>query len=196
MTVHSGFMDDTDARYRNAERLFSEKRYADAFRIYQELARTGDINSQIFVGWMYHEGLGTEKSETEALRWFAGAANLGSKAGAFYCAKSAIAGRQYDEAQKWLQESAKQEYGPALLWLGLIHIRGMGVPIDFQKGVGYLQRAAATGNFPAKREMALLMMRGRLGISRIPLGFLLLPYSLLVALIDGVTRGNSDRLMG
>lgn len=179
-----------------AESLFNEKRFVEAFMAYEQLAASGDPQGHAFLGWMYYEGLGVERNEKEALRWFNTAAQLGSKVGAFYCGKYALIEQQYEDAFRWLQASAKQDYGPSLLWLGLIFVRGLGRPSDLKKGVGYLRRAAGTGNFPAKRELAVLMMKGKLGWWKVPLGLVLLPYATLVAIVEAMAGNYSEKLMG
>jgi len=145
---------------------------------------------------MYYEGLGVEKNEEQALLLFKGAAQLGSKVAAFYCGKHALIHERYEEAIQWFHESARQEFGPSLLWLGLVHIRALGVREDLRKGVEYLERAAAAGNFLARRELALLMIRGKLGLAKVPFGILLFVYASAVALVDGISKGHSDKLMG
>ena len=182
--------------YRTAQQLLNQKRFAEAFATYEDLAEAGDARCQVFVGWMCHEGLGVEKNHERALGWFQRAASLGSKEGAFYCGKAALASGHYEESYRWLHQAASQEYGPALLWLGLGHVRGLGTSVDLEKGVAYLERASKTGNLPARRELALLMIRGKLGISKVPTGFVLLPYAVIAAIIDGLWRGHSDKLMG
>jgi TPR repeat protein len=145
---------------------------------------------------MYQQGVGVERNEETALRYFLGAANLGSRVGAFYCGKHALIDKRYDQAFAWLQQSANQDYGPSLLWLGLAHVRGTGVEVNIKTGVAYLERAAGTGNFLARRELALLMIRGKLGLARIPIGLVLFPFAVLAALVSGIFAGYSDKLMG
>lgn len=182
--------------YRTAHELLDQSRYAEAFAIYEDLAKAGDPQSQVFLGWMYHEGLGVTKDAEKALGWFERAASLGSKEGAFYCGRSAASLRRYEEAIKWFHAAAKQEYGPALLWLGLVHVRGLGITPDLEKGIGYLRRAVKAGSFLAQRELALLMIRGKLGISKIPAGLALLPYSVIAGVAAAVSKAPSDRLIG
>jgi TPR repeat protein len=121
---------------------------------------------------------------------------LGSKEGAFYCGKSAFAAGHYKEALDWFHRAAAQEYGPALLWLGLAHARGLGVNIDLERGTKYLERAAATGNFPARRELAVLMIKGKLGVPKILMGLVLFPYAVIAAIVSGISEGHSHKLMG
>jgi TPR repeat protein len=108
----------------------------------------------------------------------------------------ALGANHYSEGLEWLRKASTQEYGPALLWLGLAYVRGMGVSVDMGKGIAYLKRSADTGNFPARRELALLMIRGKLGLKRIPIGLALLPFAVISAIFDSVFKGDSDNLMG
>ena len=120
--------------YRIAQRLLDEKKYVAAFALYEDLAKSGDPRCQVILGWMYHEGLGIQQDKEKALSWFKGAASLGSKEGAFYSGKSMLALGHHQEALGWFHKAATQEYGPALLWLGLAHVRGLGVNVDLDKG--------------------------------------------------------------
>lgn len=183
-------------QYHSAADLLNKKRFAEAFVAYSELARAGDPRCQVFLGWMYAEGIGTTKDEKQALRWYQNAARLGSTEGAYYCGRHALRGGEFDRALEWLRAAAQNEYGPALLWLGIAYVRGLGVDQDLGKGVGYLKRAADTGNYLARRHLALLMIRGKLGILRIPLGIVLLPFVMIVGILDGLILGYSHRLMG
>jgi len=182
--------------YRTAQQLIRERKYAEALVVYEQLAREGDVHCQVYVGWMYHDGVGTRRNEERALEWFSRAASLGSAEGAFYCAKVAITKRRFDDAHGLLAMAASKEYGPALLWLGLTYIRGLGRPTDLPRGVEYLERSAKTGNYLARRELAVLMMKGRFGLARIPEGVVRFVTCSGAALFLGVFQGQSDKLMG
>jgi TPR repeat protein len=190
-------MNEHEAKpYERAQRLLDEKRYSEALVIYERLASAGDPRCQVALGWLYYEGLGVTRDPEKALSLFQSAANLGLREGAFYCGRCFLQMSEYDEALKWFRASAAQNFGPALLWLGLAHVRGLGVAIDFEKGVHYLERAASTGNFAAQRELSVLMMKGKLGAWRIPLGLIRLVSAVTVAILVGIAKGHSDRLMG
>ena len=188
-------MDDTEP-YATARKLFSQRRYVEAFAAYQELARAGDPHCQLFLGWMYHQGLGVSKDDAKASEWFERAAILGSKEGEFYCGRTALSSGRYDRAMEWFQKSAKKEYSPALLWLGLMHLRGLGVTPDTYRGLSYLRRSADAGNFLALRELGLLMTRGKLGILKIPLGLLVIPYAVLAGIFTAIRNRNPENVTG
>lgn len=180
----------------SAKKLFDERRFSEALKIYEDLAYAGDPQCQVFVGWMYQRGLGTVKDEQKALEWFRRAATLGSKVGAFYCGRAALAAQRYNDALPWLQQAARQDYGPALLWLGLMHTRGLGVHQDFAKGLTFLDRSAKAGNFYALREVGLLMARGKLGVTRIPLGVALVLYAVIAGIVTLIENPESENVIG
>lgn len=183
-------------RLEDAQALLTQKRYAEAVRVYENRANQGDTHSQVFLGWMYFEGQGVAKNVDKALGWFNRAASLGSKEGAFYAGRTAMSLNQYEKAIESFQAAARQEYGPALLWLGLIYTRGLGVKEDLGKGVDYLKRAEKLKNRFAQRELALLMLKGRLGISKIPFGLALLPFAILAGMFSVIVNGPNDELTG
>lgn len=185
-----------EVRYQTAKTLLGEKRYEEAFEAYRVLANAGDPQCQVFLGWMHHEGVGTARNVDEARTWFEKAAKLGSKEGAFFCGRAAASLGRHGEAVSWFRKAASQDYGPALLWLGLAHLRGHGVEQDLPKAVAFLERSAKTGNYLAQRELALLMIRGGLGIASIPLGMVLLPYAVLRGVASAIWKGDSDKLIG
>jgi hypothetical protein len=185
-----------DESYRTAQQLLNQRRYAEALAIYEDLAKAGDPQCQVYTGWMYYEGLGVTKDTEKALGWFDKAASLGSKEAAFYSGRVAMSLGQHETAIKQFRAAARQEYGPALLWLGIANIRGLGLEIDLAKGIDYLTRAAKTGNHLAQRELAFLMIQGKLGISKIPVGLVLLPWSIIAGIASLVLGRRTDQLIG
>jgi TPR repeat protein len=190
-------MDNTDVElYSTARRLLKKGRYSEARAAYQQLAEKGDVNCRVMLGWLTYEGLGGEKDESRALALLHEAAATGSKQGQFYFGRYLLKAHRYAEALEWLNMSAANGYGPALLWLGVVHVRGIGVEPDLSRGTRYLSRSAKAGNILAMRELALLMLRGRLGWLRVPLGVLLLLFSVAIGISTAILREDSDRLIG
>jgi TPR repeat protein len=188
---------------KKAERLLYDGRFlpaktraAEACEIYEQFARDGDTYAQLLVGWMHYTGHGIPKNETLGLEWYSNAAVLGSAAGAFYLGRHALRTTNYAEALRHFRAAAEKEYSPALLWLGFAYTRGYGVPVDLAKGLSYLERAADLGNFFARRELAILMIKGKLGMANFAVGLVLLPYYAVVALVDGLSNGYSERFLG
>ena len=185
---------DTGLR-RTADSLMKEKRFRKAHEVYLHLANQGDPYAQLYVGWMNLEGVGVPRDKKLAYQWFTQAASLGSAPAAFYCGRAALRDSEWAEAIRWFQHAIEKEYGPALLWMGLIFIRGYGVPIDRAKGVAYLKRGAATGNYYARGQLALQMIRGSLGVKQIPSGLLLLVCSVAAAIAQHIKEPRDERLL-
>jgi len=185
-----------DDAYSAAQRLFRQKRYSEALSAYLDLANAGDPEAQAHVGWMYSVGKGTAIDRDKSLAWFLKAAASGSTMGSFGCGKAALSREAWKEALAWFHHGADKGHGPSLLWLGLAYLRGYGVPVSLTQGLEYLEKSAATGNFFAKREIALLMLRGKLGLLKVPVGLGLLLASIVGAVAQAIRDRNTERLVG
>jgi len=187
-----------DARpeqYVEAKRLFNSQRFEEARAIYADLAASGDVRSQVFLGWMYLRGTGAARDLQAAAQYFEAAANLGSKEGAFYLGRLYAQDHHYSEARKWFERASASEYGPALFWLGHIYQRGLGTDTDLNRAAHYYERAARQGNLFARRNLAVLMIRGAFGYLKIPVGLVLFPYFAIVATCDAIVHGYTDKLI-
>lgn len=191
-----GTIGDRNAPYHIAERLLKARRNKEAFEIYRKLAGGGDPNSQVFLGWMLSEGIGTTRNPDEAFRWFKQAASVGSARGAYACANHLLVQKKYSEAIPYLREAARTEFSPAVLWLGICYLNGRGVEQDIQKGLRLIEDAARLGNWMAKRKVATLKMEGRYGALAIVAGVLTLPVLIVRGLISLMIQGHSEKFMG
>ena len=72
-----------------------------------------------------------------------------------------------------LEGAASQGYGGALLQLGCIYDRGIGVTRDPKRAREYFDQAAAKGYIFAKRFIAGQLLRGDEGVLAIPRGILM-----------------------
>jgi len=182
--------------YGAAQRLFRQKRYSEALSAYLDLANAGDPGAQAYVGWMYWGGMGTAVDKDKGFEWYRKAAASGSALGAFCCGRAAWSRGSWKEAIEWFERGAEKGHGASLLWLGLTYVRGYGVPTDLHRGLEYLQKSAAAGNFFAKREIALLMLRGKQGLRKVPAGLALLVRGAWEAFAQLRRDRNSDTLLG
>jgi len=177
-----------------ARDLIAEGNPGEAFGICNDLANGGNAYAQVTLGWMYYYGRGAPQDKRVGLSWCERAAAFGSSEGAFYCGRIAFLEGRFQDGIKWFTRSSNQNYGPACYWLGLSHLRGYGVPVDTFKGIQYLRRGADTGNWFARRDLALQMIRGRCGLIKVPLGLVLLPYWMVIAVVEFLRTGPSERL--
>jgi hypothetical protein len=70
MTAHA---DDFSVGFR----AYQRGDYANALRIFQQLAEQGETLGQIYLGLMYEKGQGVAQDYAEALRWYRKAADQG-----------------------------------------------------------------------------------------------------------------------
>lgn len=159
-------MNDVNLReeaHKIASELFDQGKYEDAFQKYIVLANAGSITAQLIIGWMYHSGLGVEKSLEEAQQWYQKAADANSSEGQFYLGTLYRSKQQYLQAVEWLTKSAAQKYMPASYRLGKMYDIGEGVNKDHIKAYEYFEQAAKMGHLFAQREIAVKMLKGHLG---------------------------------
>ena len=187
---------DKNRPYHEAERLLKIGRDRDAFDLYLKLASDGDPNCQAFLGWMYSEGIGTPRDSVEALRWFRQAASLGSARGAYHCANFLLAQKNYVEAMPYLRDAARLGFSPAVLRLGLCHLKGSGVEQDVPKGLRLVEDAARLGNWIAKRSLTSLKIKGHFGLPGIAEGIVTLPVVIIAGFISFMIHGYSEKFMG
>lgn len=146
--------------YEKAEEYFEAEEYEKAFVIYKELAEEGSIDSQVFLAWMYQNGLGVNKNKEEAFVWFNKAATSGSASAQFYLAKYHANQNELDKAIDYYQQAAEKNYSPALFRLGLLYETGRGTEKDTAKAVYYYRKASLEGHVFAKKQLGLLLLKG------------------------------------
>lgn len=187
---------DKHEPYYAAKRLLKAGRNEEAFEIYRKLAEEGDPNCQVFLGWMLWEGIGTPQNASLAFEYFKRAATVGSARGAYACANYLLNRRQFADAIPYLQASARLDFSPALLWLGICYLRGRGIRQDSDKALRLIERAAHLGNWMAKRKLASLKIAGYYGRLRVVEGLIALPFVIVVGLARFLTDGYSEKFMG
>ena len=96
----------------------TEPKYKKAFLLFDELAKKDMTDSYNFLGYMYDNGLGTEKNEEEACRWYRKGAEANDRVAQYNLATSLWAGQgvaqDREEALNWFRQSASQGYNHAI----------------------------------------------------------------------------------
>jgi len=62
-----------------AKTAFQQKKYKQVFQLLFPLATAGNGQAQYTLGYLYHHGLGVEKSDQQAMNWIQRAASQGNK---------------------------------------------------------------------------------------------------------------------
>jgi TPR repeat protein len=105
----------------------------------------GDAEAQYSVGIRYFAGIGVEKDEQEAMKWYRKAAeqNLAKAQYALtfrYYHGSGVE-KDYKEAAHWCRKAADQNYPSALYQLGIFYAKGAGVSKDEKEAVSWYRKA-------------------------------------------------------
>ncbi|WP_347274728.1 tetratricopeptide repeat protein [Candidatus Kuenenia sp.] len=93
---------------------WSSKEYRhDYINTMTKKAKQGNVEAQLFVGIMYEKGMGLDKDEAKAVRWYRKAAEQGSAAaqsmlGRAYAEGYGVAKNEV-EAMKWFRKAAESE---------------------------------------------------------------------------------------
>ncbi|MCY3771094.1 MAG: tetratricopeptide repeat protein [Gemmatimonadetes bacterium] len=144
----------------------------DRFVACRSAAEEGFPDAQVHLGdlydWahVYPQGAGIPDDDTEAVRWYRMAAELGDamsqqRLGDMYADGRGVPENDM-EAVKWYRLAAEQGYDRAQLDLGDMFIRGEGVPGDYVQAYVWYNLAAAQGNEEAalkKDKLAKWMTR-------------------------------------
>jgi TPR repeat protein len=70
---------DPQTIMQEAHKAFAAEDYEKVFQLVFPLATSGNDHAQYTLGYLYYNGLGVEKSETQAMNWIQRAAIQGNK---------------------------------------------------------------------------------------------------------------------
>ena len=130
---------------------------------YQKSASSGNREAMNNLGILYSHGLGIQKSDHQALYWFSRSARL--KNPAAYNNMALLLeekGRSRDKkrAARYFLLAAKGGDADAMNNLGLVYMRGDGVPVNRKKARFWLQKAADHGLSEAQKNIDFWSARG------------------------------------
>ncbi len=130
----------------------------------QALAEQGDAEAQFNLGMSYSKGVGIDRNEAEAVRWFGKAAEKGHAYAQLMLADALRAGTGTAQdavaAAGWYRKAAEQRITEAEYRLGLCLESGAGVPQDRAAAVPLFLRAAAQGHAYAQTKAGLACLTG------------------------------------
>ena len=129
---------------------YDRKDYATALTKFRSVAQQGNAITQILVGTMYYEGLGTAQDHKEAMRWYRLAAQQGNtnaqyNLGTMYHEGLGVA-QDYKEAVRWYGLAARQGNADAQFNLGVMYGLGQGVLQDHTRAHMWSNIAAVNGD--------------------------------------------------
>ena len=150
------------ARNRRWDDLTPESRQKLVARL-SELDR--DRTAQCLLGMCYDRGLGLEKSDAEAVKWYRKSAEQGyaiaqNQLGYMY-QKGRGVEQSNVEAVKWFRKSAEQGNATAQFNLGWMYENGRGVEKSNTEAVKWYRKSAEQGNARSQCNLGEMYVNGR-----------------------------------
>ena len=141
---------------------FIDRDFDRAFGLMRKAAEAGKPLAQFNLAQMLME---TGAKSTEAVTWYERAAEAGLADAQYAMAQVYSNGfggkeRNEEEARRWLERAARQNFETAQLDLGLWLIEGRGGQRNMEEGFLWLKRAAESGNVAAQNRLAKAYMAG------------------------------------
>lgn len=129
--------------------------FAEAEKIWLELANKGDAQSQFFLGVLYDQGSDTvAKDDKAASRWFDAAARQGHVNAQFNLGNAYKRGRGVPQSEEqavvWWQQAADLGSPNAQFNLAIQYYQGLGIEKNWDKAVEYFNKAARNGHVKAR----------------------------------------------
>ncbi len=127
-------------------------------------ARNGELVAQNAAGLAHLNGIGVEKNEKLAFRWFRLAAEQGHAEAQANLGNMYLFGKgidpNYFEALDWYNKAAAQDNANAQYGLYFMFINGFGVRRNKQQAIEWLQRSAEGGFPPAQTQLGIMYRAG------------------------------------
>ena len=131
----------------------------------RRLADKGEAQAQTNLGWLYQNGEGVAKSDSEAARWYRKAADQGNTTAQFNLATMYENGEgvshSHAEAAKWYRKAADQGDADAEFNLGFLYENGQGVQRNESEAARWYRKAADQGHAGAQNNLGVFYEYGR-----------------------------------
>jgi TPR repeat protein len=132
----------------------------EAVRWFRLSAAQGNADAELSLAEAYRHGEGVETNEQEYLRWLKRAADQGHPIAqgeyAMHIYDPEMADR-WEEAATWFRKAARQGNNEAMFNLGLLHLRGHGVPKDRIVALAWLMVAEIDATDEVEENIAKML---------------------------------------
>jgi TPR repeat protein len=129
-------------------------------------ADEGNSAAQCALGDLFVTGVGVEKSDAEAIKWYRKAAEQGDATGQVVLAINYEQGRggltkNYDEAAKWYRKAAEQGNAQGQVGLGTLLRMGQGLIKNYDEAVKWFRKAADQGSVVGQANLGSMFIMGQ-----------------------------------
>lgn len=158
------------------------------------LAEAGQLDAQVYLGWMFLQGKGVDKSDTQASRWLSAAADKGSGEANYYLGVLATRRKDGTSAVRLFEQAAARGFSPAYYRLGLLYERGNILQKDVDRATALYRKGAEARHVFAMKRLSLILRSGRFGFWQRFAGILLIIKAIVIATGTASRDPYSERL--
>jgi len=145
--------------------IYNAKDYANAMKLYTELAEENDANAQTSLGFMYQNGQGCEKDDVKAVEFYKLAAEAKQPFALFNLAilyMNGLCGLEHDQfkAHDLHMQAAEREVPPAMYEVALMLERGLGCIQNYSEAAFWYEEGAKRGHLESFNNLGALYKEG------------------------------------
>lgn len=138
--------------------LMQKGQFAEAAKMLEPLAKSGDPSAQYHLGLLYYNGKGVTEDEKKAVQWLTSSAEKGNVNAMYQLGNAYTFGSETPrlvadadiEAANWYFKAAKAGNADAQYSLGLLFMAGKGLVKSDKEANYWMQQAAKNGHKDAK----------------------------------------------
>jgi TPR repeat protein len=148
---------------------FDNNAVSDDIATLHKAAEQGNAQAQNNLGFMYYQGTGIAKDDTQVAMWVRKAAEQGdaeaqSNLGMAYANGIGIA-KNETQAVGWFRKVAKQGFAMTQTYLGTMYLEGIGVSKDETQAMAWTRKAADQGFAMAQTNLGTMYLKD-IGVSK------------------------------
>jgi hypothetical protein len=136
-------------QFRRGWLAYETGEFDEALRVWQALAKQGDVSAQINLGVMYDHGEGVPEDPVTAIKWYRAAALHGNSGAQYNLGLMYATGRgvlrDMAEAVAWYRRAAEQGLGIAQYELGLVYAEGLNLITDDSETLSGVEKVPEQG---------------------------------------------------
>jgi TPR repeat protein len=156
ITANTASADDFEAKglspeamAKKGKRAYDAENYVAAMGWFQKSAALGNAEAMMGMSWIYGNGRGVLKDETESLRWRRMSAENGNTDAMELIGSDYEEGKgvpqDYAEAMRWYQRAADRNAATAMMSIGNLYENGRGVTQNYAEAMRWFEKAADRG---------------------------------------------------
>jgi len=144
----------------------NSKEYLQAVTMLKESSNKGHAASQNNLGHCYEFGKGVVKDENEAIKWYQASAAQNYTASFINLGYLQMKHSKYQQAYEYFLKASSMTTSSVDAWyyLGIMHEKGLHVPMSTYLAIEYFEKASAAGHDPSSLKVGNAYFSGSGGV--------------------------------